>query len=135
MNLPTKLRSVEAGDVNYIISTWGKTLRRAYPEVRTGDFVQGLREYAARLMVDPLTRCLIAGSETDPTVIYGWAMGYDGTVVYAYTRAAYRRMGVCKRLLAEMGLSDLGALTVRGRLTDDAMAYKATHHVRVVPVF
>lgn len=112
-----------ADDLGYVIDTWGRSLRGEYPDARTTDFVDGVRRGIDRRLRDG-AKVFVVHPNGESDLILGWAC-VDGPIVhYVYVRQAYRRLGVARRLIDEIGY----ALPLHvDAITDDLRAIKRAH--------
>jgi GNAT superfamily N-acetyltransferase len=128
--LEVVVRPAEAGELGYVIDSWGRSLRLEYPDVRTRDFVGALRDGIGRRLTAG-ARLLVATPADESVLIIGWACISDaGILHYVYVRHAYRRLGIARRLLLSCTLP-----LVVDSMTADGRAIKFNHPetIRYIP--
>ena len=101
--LPIVIRPMRADDVAFVRNSWA----RSYAEAQSlhPQDVRGHVEGHLRLIDRILARAdvLVAAFAEDDSEIFGWVCHDPEALHYAYTKAAYRRSGVARRLLEEVG--------------------------------
>lgn len=131
------VRPARESDMAYVYDTWLKALRPEYPDMRTGDYFEWMREriddalrYGLTLAEDVHVVVLYPGDEED--VIWAWA-AFDWrtsdrapAVLFVYVRPDHRKQGLGRAIIESECEPPWPQLTVR-HLTADARAIKRTH--------
>lgn len=96
------LRPAEAGDRNYVLSSWLRSHRSDSGQARRQgpDYWERHHRVVEALLGRAAT--MVACWSDDPDVIIGWACTEDRTVHYVYVRKEFRRMGIARMLLEPM---------------------------------
>lgn len=98
------VRDATDTDASFVFSSW----LRSYSE---SPFARGLRrrvffERHHRLIEELLRRpsvtVRVAALASDPVVLLGWCAGEPGTLHYVYVKAAWRGIGIARRLVGEI---------------------------------
>jgi GNAT superfamily N-acetyltransferase len=88
------------GDLGFVIETWGRSLRAAYPDMRTRDFVSVLRDGIDRRL-NTGAWLDIAHPADNRDLTLGWALWSNEdreALEFAYVRAEHRRGGIGRLL-------------------------------------
>ncbi len=104
MLIEYEIRDLVADDRNMILSSWLRSFRN------NGDWprhVDSATYYAnhQRIVAALLEECdvRVAFAKDDPNLLQGWC-GVDGYIVhYVFVKEQYRKMGIAKRLLEDVG--------------------------------
>lgn len=118
--LPIKIRKAGSEDIDYITSTW---LRSVYDYQKRDMKKDVFFPNHNRLIKErlPFLKCLVACNPEDENQIYGYVV-YNNpkTLHFAYTKSYYRKLSVFKKLMDEAQLS--GGETVS--VTHKAQSFK-----------
>lgn len=109
-----QLRPLEAGDAGYVLTTWRRVARqmrwlRDLPDVVFCDRQQGWERHQDAVLercADPreAAKAIVACDPEDPAIIYGYAIVEHEAVHVVYVRAPFRRRGIARAMLAELGV-------------------------------
>lgn len=130
------LRAADARDHDFIMDSWLRSFRSAWPEMRTGDYFRLQRRRIEQLLAMPMTAVTILHPEADRDLIVAWCCATrttarDGSVIhYVYVREAYRRQGLATRLVQGEGV--LGIL-LGTAMTAAAAPLKRRFDIRYQP--
>lgn len=102
-----KIRGAVPSDVEFILKTWGREMRRAYRAMPDRLFYHEFQKIMLALVSKSHARVIC--SATEPDFIAGFVVGTwhadAKTMVlhFAYLRPPLRRMGLCRAALEDMG--------------------------------
>lgn len=121
--LPVAVRKPTDADRAFIHDSWRDSYRDAYS---AGPWPMHVYHAMFDKAVDwwaswPSYRSLVAVNPADADQIYGWlawAEGQPPTLFYAYTKQAFRRLGVQRALMAEARLGASFAYACKTRQID-----------------
>ena len=92
------IREAKATDEPFIYATWLKSYR-------TSEFARHQPNDSYYAHQHDLIENLMQGNQVNvavidesPDVVLGWACGRDGILQYAYTKKAFRRLGIARKL-------------------------------------
>lgn len=98
------IRPANESDINFIYSTWIKSFRTGSGlGLASGKYVYFT---LYQFMIDQILHrkeceATVAADPSDPLVIYGYIVHEPGVLHYAFTKEAFRRLGVAKALYRE----------------------------------
>lgn len=98
MKIPIKIREFAPDDEHFILNSWLMSVKSMgiYRHVPGQIFFSYMEPKLKDEMV--FSTCIIACNPDDENQIYGVLLYSDNQLVWAYTKAIYRRMGVYARL-------------------------------------
>ena len=101
-----KLREFHEEDRNFILATWLRSLRRSpvYTFLPNRVFFKHLEPQLWKLIASG--EMAVACAADEPEHILGWACGGAGFLHYAYVKRPYRRLGVAKRMVEALRLTE-----------------------------
>lgn len=104
------IRPAEPQDKNFIFKSWlevYKSESRFGRDISSHVFYPFHQRVIERIVSRPQTQILVASPKDDPFLICGFLV-FEGNVIhYAYTRKAFRRMGVARALVEHTGIDPL----------------------------
>jgi hypothetical protein len=107
------VRAGTESDVPFICKSWLETLRSSH-EARAVDSASFSRHHLAiisRILKRPGVQVRIAAPPDDDFTVYAFVVMEPGKIHLAYTRKAWRRMGIAKELLQDQKLSEMSFST------------------------
>lgn len=97
-------------DRTFIRSTWARAFKQSNDAglIYTDDWAEVMHRQFDRILDRPGARAIIACERNDPAFFYGWIAG-DTTgpspvVFFTYVKEPYRRRGLGRALLLELGV-------------------------------
>lgn len=117
------IRGAEEGDLNFVLSTW---LRGQYygchyqRQMEKSDWMKAKKEEVCKIILNPSNslRIAILNDSEGSDLILGWVcLGWafkKPVIHWAYVKAAFRKQGICKKLLENVesdtvtNINDLG---------------------------
>jgi GNAT superfamily N-acetyltransferase len=94
---PVTVRAFAESDRNFIRSSWLRSYRTL------AQYVERELYFAVHhRLIDALLErsdCFVAASREDSDHVLAYAVGVPGVLHYAYTKSAYRRQGLARRLV------------------------------------
>ena len=98
-------------DRTFIRSTWSRAFKQSNDAglIHTDDWASVMHRQFDRILDRPGARAIIACESDDPSFLYGWISG-DTTagpvVFFTYVKEPYRRRGIARALVLELGIDD-----------------------------
>lgn len=105
-----ELREFEPADANFVFHTWLKSYRRKIHSCPDKLYYPHQQSVIARVCGDSM--CLVACDRDNPAFILSYVVGEPSRgrhvdipmlVHYAFTKLSYRRLGILRALLTQMG--------------------------------
>ncbi len=92
------VREAKATDEPFIYATWLKSYRNSeFARHQTSDlYYAHQHDLIEKLMQG--NQVNVAVIDESPDVVLGWACGRDGILQYVYTKKAFRRLGIARKL-------------------------------------
>ena len=101
------VRDAVSGDLAFVIASWVKTLRgqsHLSLHISDDDLWSGIHDRVHFLFKDASRKFKVACDNEQPDLILGWAIVDGETVLGAYTKKPFRRMGIMRTLLERSGI-------------------------------
>jgi hypothetical protein len=105
-------------DTSFIFSTWLKGLRfgsELYLSVDSATFFKEYQKIVERILSRPTTKITVACFKEDPEVILAYAVKEGSILHWAFTKPAWREMGLAKLLIDPKTISTVTHLTKIGK--------------------
>ena len=97
-------------DRRFVVSAWSASYKDSHSAgmIGTERWADVMHAEIARVLDQANTTTLVAYEKNDPTFVYGFISGVPAesppVVYYCYTKAAFRRQGIARRLFAALGI-------------------------------
>lgn len=128
------MRSSLPEDVGYFISNWERESRQLYTDVRWVLYSEALAYHINSLLLT--NKAVVAHPPEEPTIIYAFALGLPPVLHYVYTSPDWRRAGLARRLVSQLGFGPKDAVLTSTPLTPVARTIKYQHpNISVQPIF
>lgn len=111
--LEVQIRPATDSDLNLVHKSWMRSYRKsvAMQWVSDSDYNLGMQDRIWRIIRAPGTRVLMASPPDDTITAFGFIVAGPAALHYVWTKEAWRRMGVARRLALECFPTQTPSLT------------------------
>lgn len=92
------IRPGNSGDTSFVIQSWLKSFRPVYAEVNNPCYYAAFHPRIEELLLSTTVNVVESDGVLAAYAVYG-----RGRLFYAYTRFAFRKLGMCSALLEHIG--------------------------------
>lgn len=112
------IREVKPEDLNFIYATWLRGLYHGndfYNQIDKQSFFKNYQAYLDRLFRMPAISVRVAAFQDDPDTLVCYGVFSNHTLHWIFTKPAWRKMGIAKRLLGDYKIEQVSHLTKVGK--------------------
>lgn len=112
IELSIMTRPYEPGDLHFVLNSWMRSFRLYHAYTPDKIYYASMQTMIQQIMQRPSARCVVACDATRPEFIFGFVVAdvpqssdiYEPLVVhYAFTKLAYRTLGIGRKALQQFG--------------------------------
>ena len=101
-------RLLTPDDRRFVVSAWSASYKDSHSAGMIGTlrWADVMHAEIARVIDQPEAKTLVAYAKDDPSFVYGFISGdpESSVVYYCYTKAAFRRQGIARKLFTALGV-------------------------------
>lgn len=100
------IRALRPDDLNFVLATWLRAYRYSWfaYNLRGPLYYAGQERLIRDILARPDTVALVAALDDDPDAVLGYLVASPGCIHFAYTKGAWRQMGIQTQLVLATGL-------------------------------